>query len=197
MKRIILLLLIFLLIGSVWADNYSNVTVKGVNFEIPNQFANGNNEHDRYVYQDLRTFAILCVDDYIINNYGGFYNIADHTQPLTINNRPAMLLTMYNNYIHENISYLYFPVNKSIYCICFRGNNVNESISHIVESAPGSEVSSDAFYGLLNEAFKEHENRQFLDSLVNDDSDYVRNTHQQHQNSRNDNLVRLYLLSHW
>lgn len=197
MKKIILLLLIFLLIGSVWADNYSNVTVKGANFEIPGQFAHGNSEANKYVYKDLRTFAILCVDDYLINNYGGFYEIADHTQTLTIDNRPVMLLTTYNKYIHENLSYLYFPVNKSVYCICFQGNNVNESISHIVESAPKSDVSSDTFYALLDEAFKEHQNRQFLDSLANDDSDYVRNTHQQHQNSRTDNLVQWYLLTHW
>ena len=197
MKRIILLLLIFLLIGTVCAQDYSNVTVKGVDFEIPSQFANGTSENTRYVYNDLRTFAILCVDDYLINNYGGFYDSSDFSQPLTINNRPAMLLTMYNKYIHTNVSYLYFPVNRSVYCVCFQGNNVNESISHIVESAPESGMSSDTFYGLLDEAFQEHENRQFLDSLTNDDSDYVRNNHQQNHNSRTDNLVRWYLLSHW
>ena len=198
MRKIILFLLIFLLIGSVYASDYSNVTVHGVNFEIPSQYSHGNTQNNKYVYKDLRTFALLCVDDYIISNYGGYYDVSDSSQPLTIDNRPAMLLTMYNKYIDKNVSYLYFPVNKSVYCICYQGNDVNESISHIIESAPESAISSDAFYGILNEAYKEHENRQYLDTVTTDYSNYVANTHQsQNHNSRTDRLIQWYLISHW
>jgi hypothetical protein len=197
MKKIILLFMLFLLMGCVCADDFSKVNVNGVDFEIPNQYSSGSVEKTKYVYGDLRTFAILCVDDYIISNYGGFYDIADYKQELSIDSRPVKLLTMYNKYIDKNVSYLYFPVNKSVYCICFQGDNVSSNISHIVESAPSSDMSSDTFYGLLDEAYAEHENRQFLDRLADDDSYYVSKTHEQQKNGGNDQLVRWYLLSHW
>lgn len=192
MKKVILILFIFLLMGSVCAGDFSNVSVKGVDFEIPQQYAQGTAEKNRYVYHDLRTFAVLCVDDYIVSNYGGYYGICDSSNYLTIGDRPAMLLTMYNNYINKNVSYLYFPVNQSIFCICFQGNNVDENISHIVESAPESGMTSDAFYGILKEAYDEHQNRKYQDTLTNYYSDYNNN---QHQNSKNDQLIKWYLLT--
>ena len=195
MKRIILFILVFLLIGCVYASDFSKVTVNRVDFEIPNEYSSGDTMKGKYVYNDLRTFAILCVDDYIVANYGGFYDIADDSSDLSIDGRPARLLTMYNNYIDKNVSYLYFPVNRSVYCICYQGNDVNESISHIVESASSSEMSSDTFYGLLDETYKAHEDRQYLDTLSKDYSDYVSKTNQ-HQDTSGDRLVKWYLLSH-
>lgn len=183
--------------GCAWADDFVKVNINGVDFEIPQEFSSGKLEKTRYVFEDSRTFAIMCVDDYIINNYGASYDIADYKQDLTIGNRPAKLLTSYNNYINDNVSDLYFPVNKSVYCICFRGNTVNSSISHIVESAPQSGMSSDNFYGLLKEAYDEHETRQYLDRMSDDDSYYVSKTHEQQKGGSNDQLVRWYLLSHW
>lgn len=84
---------------------------------------------------------------------------------------------------------------KSVYCICYQGNDVNSSISHIVESASPSNMSDDAFYGLLNEAYKEHQNREYLDTLTDDNSDYVSKTNQ-HETYNNDQLIKWYLLTH-
>lgn len=195
MKRIILFILIFLLIGCVYAGDFSNVTVNGVDFEIPHEYSKGDNLKGKYVYKDLRTFAILCVDDYIISSYGGYYDISDNSRDLSIDGRPARLLTMYNKYIEKNVSYLYFPVGKSVYCICYQGNDVNESISHIVESASQSNMSADTFYVLLGEAYKSHEDRQYYDALTKDYSDYVTQT-AQHKDTSSDRLVKWYLLSH-
>ena len=106
--------------GSVWAGDFSNVTVKGADFEIPQQYAHGTVEKNRYVYQDLRTFAVLCVDDYIVSNYGGYYAICDSSDYLTIDGRPAMLLTMYNKYINKNVSYLYSLLINRFFAYVFR-----------------------------------------------------------------------------
>lgn len=182
--------------GCVWADDFANVTVNGVDFEIPHQYSSGSIQKDKFVYKDLRTFAILCVDDYIISNYGGYYDISDSNQELSIDGRPVKLLTTYNKYIDKNVSYLYFPINRSVYCICFQADTITDDISHIVESAPGSNMSSDTFYGLLDEAYKEHENREYLDTLATDYSDYVSQTNL-HETNNNDQLIKWYLLSHW
>lgn len=195
MKRIILFILVFLLIGCVYASDFKNVTINGVDFEIPDEYSRGDSLKGKYVYKDLRTFAILCVDDYIISNYGGNYDITDDSHDLSIDGRPARLLTMYNKYIQKNVSYLYFPVGKSVYCICYQGNDVNESISHIVESASESGMSTDTFYGLLAETYKAHEDRQYYDALTKDYSDYASKTNQ-HKDSSNDRLVKWYLLTH-
>lgn len=196
MKKIIFFIMIFLLIGSVCASDFSKVTLNGVEFEIPIQYSNGDLQDTKYVYKDYRTFAILCVDDYIISNYGGNYDIAELKQDLNVNNRPVKLLTTYNKYIDKNVSYLYFPVNDSVYCICFQGNNINGDISHIVESAPKSDMSSDTFYGLLDEVVKEHQNRKYLDAVSdNDNYNYVSQKNQ-HKDNSNNRLLTWYLLSH-
>lgn len=196
MKKIIFFIMIFLLIGSVCASDFSKVTLNGVEFEIPSQYSNGDLQDTKYVYKDYRTFAILCVDDYIISNYGGNYDIAELKQDLNVDNRPVKLLTTYNKYIDKNVSYLYFPVNDSVYCICFQGNNINGDISHIVESAPKSDMSSDTFYGLLDEVVKEHQNRKYLDAVSdNDNYNYVSQKNQ-HKDNSNNRLLTWYLLSH-
>ena len=195
MKKVIFFIMIFLLIGSVYASDFSKVTVNGVEFEIPSQYSNGDLQDTKYVYNDYRTFAILCVDDYIVSNYGGNYNIAEHKQNLNVDNRPVKLLTSYNKYIDKNVSNLYFPVNDSIYCICFQGNDIDGNISHIVESAPGSNMSSDTFYGLLNEVVNEHQNRKYLDTISDDDYNYVSQKNK-HQDNSNNRLITWYLLSH-
>lgn len=196
MKKIILVMSIFVLVGCVYAEEFSTVNVNGVDFEIPSKYANGDSSKGKYVFNDLRTFAILCVDDYIVSNYGGFYKICDSSQKMTVGDRPCMHLVIYNKYINNNVSYLYFPCEKSVYCICYQGNDVNGSISHIVESASPSNMSDETFYGLLNEAYKEHQNREYLDTLTDDNSDYVSKTNQ-HETYSNDQLVKWYLLTHW
>ncbi len=196
MKRIIPILLIFILMGCVSAEDFSKVVVSGESFEIPYEFSSGDTDSTKYVYKDLRTFAILCIDDYIINNYGGFYKISDFKDEISIDGRPCMHLVTYNKYIDKNVSYLYFPVGKSVYCICYQGNDVNSSISHIVESANSSGMSDDTFYGLLTEAFNQYQDRQFMDSL-NDDNSYYAYQSNNHEDKSTDQLVKWYLISHW
>lgn len=189
MKKIVLLLLVFLLLGSVYASDFSTVTVEGVDFEIPSQYSGGNAKDNKYVFKDLRTFAIMCVDDYIVSNYGGYADICDNKQQLSIDGRPCMLLSMYNKYIKTDVSYLYFPVNQSVYCICFQANNVTSDISHIVESAPGSDLSADEFYLLLDESVKEHEEREYLDTVNDNDVIVVNNQDQ------DDEFIKWFLLT--
>ena len=137
------------------------------------------------------------MDDYIVSNYGGNYNIAELKQDSTIDNHPVKLLTTYNKYINKNVSYLYFPVNNSIYCICFQGNSIDGDISHIVKSAPESNMSSDTFYGILDEVVKEHENLKYLDALSDNNYNYVLHKNNPHKdNSNNNRLLTWYLLSH-
>ncbi len=196
MKRIFLLLLTFLLIGSVCAVDYSNVSIDGADFQIPPQYSQGTLDKGKYVFEELSTFAILHVDDYIVSNYGGMYKIADFKEKISVGERPAMLLTYYNTYIKDNVSQLYFPVGESVYCIYFRGNNVTSDISNIVETAPPSEMTSEDFYGILSEAKKEHDCRKYLDDLAADYSG-IASTRDSASNSNDDQIVKWYLLTHW
>lgn len=194
MKKIFLLLLALPMIGSVCAGSYSNVSIDGADFQIPPQYSSGSLEQGKYVFNDTRTFAILHVDDYIVSNYGGYYKIADFREKLTINDRPAMLLTYYNKYIGDNVSDLYIPVGESVYCIVFRAGNVTPEISHIVETASESEMSSDAFYGILSETVREHDSREYLDAMA---TDYSASVPEKSGGDSGDQLVKWYLLTHW
>lgn len=194
MKKIIILSLIFLLIGCVYAGEYSTVNVGGVNFEIPSEYSGGNVKSNQYVYKDLRTFAILCVDDYLVNNFGGWASTCDYAQEISIDGRPCMLLIMYNKYIDANVSYLYFPVNKSVYCICFKSDNITPEISHIVETAPDYNMSSDTFYGLLDEAYDKYKERQFWDASNDDTYDYI-SEQNSHENNRDEQFIKWFILT--
>ncbi len=195
MRRIFLISILLLLVSASYASQYSHVVVNGVDFEIPSQYSGGTQKNDKYVYNTLNEFGILCVDDYIISNYGGYYGITDIHEKMTIGNRPCMFLSGYNSYAKYNVSYLYFPVNESVYCICYNGSEVTPEISHIVESSPKSSMSSTVFYGLLDESLKSHDLREYIDQASEDNSVYTSHSNQYNGNNRHDDFVKWYLLT--
>ena len=189
MKKIIIFFIFIICISQVNAAEVVNVN--GVDFEIPSNYSGGVLKPGQYVYENLNVFGILCVDDYIVSNYGYWEDTSDYSEELSIDGRPSMFLTYYNSYSKTNVSHLYFPVNNSIYCICFEGNSLTLEIEEIVRKSPYSNISSNDFYSILDEVEKDYENRQFIDS-VNEDN-YIYNT-QRDSNSNNNRVFLRYFL---
>jgi len=189
MKKIIIFFIFIICISQVNAVEVVNVN--GVDFEIPSNYSGGVLKPGQYVYENLNVFGILCVDDYIVSNYGYWEDSSDYSEELSIDGRPSMFLTYYNSYSKTNVSHLYFPVNNSVYCICFEGNSLTLEIEEIVRKSPSSNINSNDFYSILDEVEKEYENRQFMDS-VNEDN-YVYNT-QRDSNSNNNRVFLWYFL---
>ena len=78
MKRFLLVIFIALLLVPCVAAQ--NVTIKGVDFEIPPQYNGGTLKENSYVYESGFTFRILVLDDYenLKFNYGS--DISDENQ---------------------------------------------------------------------------------------------------------------------
>jgi hypothetical protein len=102
---------------------------------------------------------------------------------------------MYNKYIDANVSYLYFPVNESIYCICFKSDNLTPEISHIVETAPDYNMSSDTFYGLLDQAYEDYKESQYQDAL-NDDDVYYEMSKLDSNENRDEGFIWWFMFTH-
>ncbi len=195
MKKIFLIMIVFLLIGSVCASQYSHVSVNGVDFEIPSKYSGGTHKNSHYVYKTFNDFGISCVDEYIVSNYGGYYDITDTHEKTAVADRPCMFLSGYNSYSKTNVSYLYFPVNESVYCLSYEGNNITSEISHVVESSPGSDMDADVFYGLLEESRKEHDSREYIDQATEDNSNYVHQSNHHNDVDKDDDFIKWYLLT--
>ena len=81
-KKLFLSLLLIALIISVGcvnavdSSNWKTVKVNDVDFKIPPKYQGGeiNTARTNYHYNDLNTFGILCVDDYLPSSYGCWYN---------------------------------------------------------------------------------------------------------------------------
>ncbi len=80
-KLFLSLLLIALIISmgcanAVDSSNWKTVKINDVDFKIPPKYQGGdiNNDHMNYHYNDLNTFGILCIEDYIASSYGCWHN---------------------------------------------------------------------------------------------------------------------------
>lgn len=176
-KKILLSLLLITLVLSIScvngvdSSNWKTVKVGDVNFKIPPQYQNGNinKDHTNYHYKDLNTFGILCVDDYLSNSYGFWYNFKGKN--LTIGSHDVAYFSQYNSYVKHNVSHAYFSSGDSIYCISWNGGQMNDEIEEIIINTPDSSYDTSTFYGILNDAKQAYDIKQ-----ANEDYSYYAST---------------------
>ena len=161
-KKLLLALLVTLLllslmsVSGVDSSNWSSVKVNDVDFKIPPQYQGGSNQKgDSYVLGDLNNFGILCIDEYIVNNYGMWAN--DNGKNVTIGNHDVVYFSEYNSYSKSNVSHAYFSSGKSVYSIAWNGSDMNENIEEIIINAPPSDYNSTTFHEILDEAKKQYD----------------------------------------
>lgn len=167
-KKLLLALLVTLLllslmsVSGVDSSNWSSVKVNDVDFKIPPQYQGGSNQKgDSYVLGDLNNFGILCIDEYIVNNYGMWAN--DNGKNVTIGNHDVVYFSEYNSYSKSNVSHAYFSSGKSVYSIAWNGSDMNENIEEIIINAPPSDYNSTTFHEILDEAKKQYDYKQQQD----------------------------------
>lgn len=151
---------------AVDSSDWNTVRVNDVDFKIPPKYDGGEMVDSYYTFKDLNTFGILCVDDYLANNYGYWYNFKGEN--LTIGTHDVAYFTQYNKYVNHDVSHAYFSSGNSIYCICWNGGEMNEEIEEIIINTPDSSYDTSRFYEILNEAKHEHDTEE-----ANDNSYYV------------------------
>ena len=183
-KKLFLSLLLIALIISVGcvnavdSSNWKTVKVNDVDFKIPPKYQGGeiNTARTNYHYNDLNTFGILCVDDYLPSSYGCWYNFKGKN--LTIGSHDVAYFHEYNNFAKHNVSHAYFSSGDSIYCISWGSGEMTDEMEEIIINTPDSSYDTATFYGILNENhFKIYRCRTHIArhiSLLRPDKDYFR-----------------------
>lgn len=168
MNKKFVFLIIFLIIGSVSAQNNSSIDINGVNFEIPDEYLGGDKITDGYRFENI--FSIYCIDEDIPRYVGLWANEKDYAKNLTINNHPVRYYYQYNSYVNDNDSHAYFASGDSIYEISWIGNEINPRIDKIISETPKSNIDYDTFNNILDESIDIYKEQRV--TKLNQDAKY-------------------------
>ena len=157
MKRILLIFLIILII--IPSATAGNVTIKGVNFEIPHQYEHGTLKESSYMYGNGLTFRILNLDDSknLKINFGGDVDGAKSVDQTQIAGHDAVVIL--REYNSKEYTTVYFATGDKIFLICFNDTSVNDDITKIIEKTPEQTMSHDDFASRLNQALNDYKNQ--------------------------------------
>ena len=144
-------------LGNFGGNTFLAGDLNDVDFKIPPKYQGGeiNTARTNYHYNDLNTFGILCVDDYLPSSYGCWYNFKGKN--LTIGSHDVAYFHEYNNFAKHNVSHAYFSSGDSIYCISWGSGEMTDEMEEIIINTPDSSYDTATFYGILNEAKQDYE----------------------------------------
>ena len=146
MKKIFLILLFFLLIFPA-----SAVEIRGVDFEIPDGYHEGELKSYGYIFKDEDTFSILCIDLLMQTKYGQWACESRSSENITIGSHEAV------HYVNlGNISHLVFSVGNSIFCISWNSSEITPEIEKLVKDSPDSNLTSSKFHSKLENELAEY-----------------------------------------
>ncbi|MBE6510976.1 MAG: hypothetical protein E7Z74_06890 [Methanobrevibacter millerae] len=148
---IILALVIFIPVASA-----QNVTINGVDFQIPQQYEHGTVKESSYVYQSGFTFRILSLDDYknLRLNYGDDIVNAKSAQHTSIAGHDAVVIP--NKYQSKDYTTVYFATADKIFLVCFNDTYVNDDITNMIANTPAQTMSANDFANQLNSALEDY-----------------------------------------
>lgn len=167
-KKIFIPLIAIILIGGVWAQNDSNITLNNVNFEIPSKYQGGELDNNRYELKN--EFSIECVDENLEKHIGLWACEKDYEKNLTIGKHPVRYYCQYNQYIHDNQSHAYFASGDSVFEVVWTGNEITKKIEDMIRNTPPSKIDNDAFNYVLDKSIELYKKERTY--KLNQDSEY-------------------------
>lgn len=173
MKRIFLIFIVLVIV--IPSVSAGNVTIKGVNFEIPQQYEDGTQKESSYVYESGFTFRILNLDDSrnLKSNFGSDIEGAKSVDQTNIAGHDAVVIL--KEYNSKQYTTVYFATGDKIFLICFNDTYVNDDISKIIEKTPEQTMSHDDFASRLNKALNDYENQVAQENADLRQEEYQRN----------------------
>ena len=167
MKKILLSIIILLVF--IPASAAGNVTIKGVDFEIPDKYDGGTLKDTSYVYESGFKFRILSLDDYknLKFNFGSDITDSKSYCQTSIAGHDAVVINgEYNSKPHTTV---YIACASKYFLICFNDTEVNDDIVNLISKTPEQNISSGEFYATLDGALNDYQKQ--LDE-ENQDYDY-------------------------
>ena len=164
MKRILAIFIIFLImITGVAAQN---VTIKGVDFEIPHEYEGGTVKDTSYVYKSGLLFRILNVDDSgnLKSNFGDDLANAKDVEETSIAGHDAVVLS---KEYKSPYTVVYFAAGDHIFLVCFNDTYVNDDIKDMISQTPAQTMSHNEFSDRLNQAVSDYQ-----DQIAQEEADY-------------------------
>lgn len=201
-KKIIFLICVIgiialLAIGATSAKNsdvdtsdWVNITVNNVNFQIPPEYAGGNERDSNYLLTNVFTFGLVTLDnDKSLRNNYGYESTLDElydAEELEIDGHHAVAFYSHRHIVGHDVTYLYFESNNTFYALSYDGTDVNDTIKKIVSYSPKSKFTKEKFDEKLNKMQDDYieEQREYEEAYAYDEG-YNNGYSQGAMNSRN------------
>lgn len=173
-KGLIIVLALFVLMGSASAIDSSNWTKANVGYEefiIPPQYENPYlSDFDMYEFdEDIDVFTIRYVNPRIIELYGYFIDHNSYIKKVNVSGHDAVHFRSYDRHDDANNSKLWFSAGEEFYYITWRGSEITPEIKEIVKNTSPSKYNHTKFYDILNDEYK---NYKIINSIESQRYDY-------------------------
>lgn len=141
--------------SDVDTSDWFNITINGIDFQIPPEYEGGRNGSDFYLKDNVFTFGLVTLEDdkSLRNNYG-YESTLDElydVEEMEIDGHHAVAYYSHRSICDHDVTYLYFESNKTFYALSYDGNDVNDTVKKIVSYTPKSEFSKEKFNDKLNQ----------------------------------------------
>lgn len=164
--RWFLLLIVILIaiphLSAVDMDDWDEVTVNKVTFEIPEKFSNGEMNKDNTSYKhgdpfDFLIFSLIKYDN-LKRMYGSSVtgNSLIDMEETEIDGHHAVVLYQYNNFYNHDYLEVFFATGKKIFRIHYNSDNITDELKEIIKSTPKSNMSKETFLNKLDNAQRDY-----------------------------------------
>ena len=146
--------------SDVDTSDWVNITVNGIDFQIPPEYGGGRNASGDYLKENVFTFGLLCLDSNknLRHNYG--YESTNEevydVKEMEIDGHHAVAYFSNRSIVSHDVTYLFFESNGTFYALSYDGNDVNDTIKKIVSYSPKSELTKEEFNEKLNKAQEDY-----------------------------------------
>lgn len=169
LKKIILLLMLFLFmtaVGAMDSSNWTSATVGFEEFKIPPQYENPySSDFNMYEFgEDIDEFTIRYVNPRIMDLYGYFIEHYSHIEKVNVAGHDAVHFISYDRSDDANNSKLWFSAGDEFYYIAWRGSNITPTIEEVVRSASDSSYNRTEFYSILNDEYQNYKITSAIES---------------------------------
>jgi len=190
------LILFILMIGikpvnAIDSSDWESVNVTNVTFKIPPGMEGGRLIETSYSKGNVFHFGIRSLenDRDLANSFGDESTSDDliDAKEETLSNHYLVVLTTYVNVCKSNVTYVYLPINETIFVISFNGTEITPEIEEIINNTPESEMSKKEFYSKLEQSQKD-----YINARIDEESytSYMRGYRQGESDEKSSSNVR-------
>lgn len=184
-------------------SNWTNITVDGVNFELPPEYKNGNFSgvnNTTYMLETVFDFSInsMYSESRLENEYGyeSTHEYLTSIDEEKVGKHDVILLHSHRYICGHNVTYAFFVVNKTIYSVSYNGFNLTKNLKKMIKNTPKSNITKKEFLKQLDKAqynYLEEQEEYDEDEDYYDYSEYRSSIREKYKNNRKPDFTDYYI----